>query len=848
MVSNVFKKIIFLFGIIFFIGFGSASFTNGKLNHSIDQSYGSEDYIQGWINISLVNEPADSIITGLIEDEDIEGNISIFDLVKQDVNSNFVYICNPTDCSSDYTASNGESSKSFDLNDGESTLFGFKITEEKLISDISSFSIQVSSSNTFESTNLPLSIDVFNDGEIDWKVSSSSGNFNSKVYGCYVDENTEQAGIITTQYCEKISLTQAPEVEIGANVVGSGDVSFTMSIEEVEGGTKETCSATASQSGEIKCLVSDFSVDNKDYYVCIKTTSSGSDKYKIKYEQNSPCGFSGDYDGYNYDFDIFAQTGMYSPVGEINLNELAIEGDIFNYISDRYDSNCTEGCIIPIKFSSGVTQQLNLTEPSLSYVSGVSASETILYNLEEIPPTISSKFQKLNLDEAGFNVPEDYGNYTFTLSFKGKNLFSEEIIVEEIPKIKFLSPLETAADYETKFKVYTNWSSEISQYKWDFGDDSEETTVTDEVTHTYDAEGNYDVKITINDEEGRSSSRTFRVSVLPVSEMVPILLNETETNIENIKNQLKNFSVFEQESLISFLNLNEIESIVSNFSYSLSESSLTEDEYKTIFEQLIEMNIPNSIKKTASGAGILFYPQTGNIDLAQLSKITEEEYTGENEEDYKNAVLAWEEENVDVIMSYGETSLYYKSSDELKLKTFDITFTKKGTEVGNSYIVIKKMENLFFDQDYSQIELEDYYYISLDSENKEIIFSTSEDVNFETLPLFIAPSISELSLISGEITSFETNSNKWIIFGIVAVLIFFIGIIIWVILKLWYKRKYENYLFTNRNNLLNLVNYIDGEKKKGTNEKEILKKLRKAGWNSEQIKYALKKYLGKKIV
>jgi PKD repeat protein len=850
MVSKIFKKIIFLFGIIFFMGVVSASFTSGKLNHSIDESYGPNDNIRGWINISLNNEPADSIITGLIKYEEIEENISLMNLIKKESNSDFIYTCSPSDCNSDYIANIGAVSKLFSLNDGESTLVGFKITEKKLIDDISSFSIRINSSNSLESTNLPLSIDVLDDDQIDWKVNSTSGNFNSKNYGCYIDNsNAEQSGIITTRYCEKIILSQAPIVRIGAEVIGSGNVNFTMSIEEVDGGFKKTCLTNASQSGEINCTVLDFSVEDGDYLVCVSTTkSSDANKYKIRYEQTSPCGFSGDYSGdYDYDFNIFAQTGMYSSVGEITLDSLGIEEDIMDYLSEKYDSNCTKGCIVPIRFDSGVTQQINLTEPSIIYIAGISAEEATLYNLEEIPPKISSNFQKLNL-ESEFGVPEDYGNYIFSLKFDEKNLFLENITVEKTPEIKFLTPSETAVNYETKFVVYTNWSSDIAEYIWDFGDGSNETTATNEVTHTYDNQGSYDIKITISDAKGRSSSKIFNVGVLPASEIVPILLDQIEVNIKNIKDQIKTFSVFEQKSLNYSLRLEELEDITSNFSYSLSESTLTDEDYETMLEQLTVIELPDAIEKTVSGIGILFYPRAENIDLTALNEITGENYTGEDEAGYKDAVIAWEEENVNTTMVYGEISTNYKGYTEPLLKTFDIKITKKETYSGEGYIVIKKMENLFFDKDYSPTELDDYYYLPLDQPEKEIIFSTTENVDFETLPFFIAPKINELSLINTEITNFEVSSRKWVIFGIVTGLIILIGAVMWILVRLWYKRKYENYLFSNRNNLLNIINYIDGEKKKGTNEKEILGKLKKAGWNSEQIKYALKRYSGKKII
>ena len=60
------------------------------------------------------------------------------------------------------------------------------------------------------------------------------------------------------------------------------------------------------------------------------------------------------------------------------------------------------------------------------------------------------------------------------------------------------------------------------------------------------------------------------------------------------------------------------------------------------------------------------------------------------------------------------------------------------------------------------------------------------------------------------------------------------------------KRKYEEHLFKNRNNLFNLITYIEHARKKGLKGNEISKKLKKSGWNSEQIAYALKKHAGKR--
>jgi len=93
----------------------------------------------------------------------------------------------------------------------------------------------------------------------------------------------------------------------------------------------------------------------------------------------------------------------------------------------------------------------------------------------------------------------------------------------------------------------------------------------------------------------------------------------------------------------------------------------------------------------------------------------------------------------------------------------------------------------------------------------------------------------------------EKKASKWTIFGFVLFFIALAGIIIYVVLQQWYKRKYENYLFGgNRNDLYNMVNYVNNALKKGLSNSQIERNLRKAGWKAEKIKYVMKKYAGRR--
>jgi len=71
---NEFRKIICLIAIIFLLNFISASFTNGNLGYSIDKIYPPNGMINGWLNISLSNEPTNSILRNSVES--LENKIS----------------------------------------------------------------------------------------------------------------------------------------------------------------------------------------------------------------------------------------------------------------------------------------------------------------------------------------------------------------------------------------------------------------------------------------------------------------------------------------------------------------------------------------------------------------------------------------------------------------------------------------------------------------------------------------------------------------------------------------------------------------------------------------------------
>jgi PKD repeat protein len=766
-------------------------------------------------------------------------------------------------CISGYSASNPSTSKTLNLGENQIALVGFNISgggrSNQLLKSIESFKFNLTSNNP-ETEKFPLAVDILNDGKDEWMAYVPSDNFAGENRGCF-ENPTSQAFIGGMSYCEKITLSKTPEVEIGAYVQGSeSGVKFDMKIKSADGLESGSCTTNeAAGNGVIErvsCIVPDFSINNEgDYFVCVKTTNPN--KYLIGIEEDLPkCGFSsesGNYEGYyNYDFNIFANPKKYAPNINFTLNDdelvnaksyvTDVKGYIRNYISDVYGDNCSRGCIIPVKIFSGVAQNIELSDASIIYITDLSTETKQFYDISEMPALINSGFQKLYLGEAGFHAPMDKGVKSFSVSLNDNVLFSEDISVGEVATIKSLTPTKTGVKYPTKFTIILNDSAiSITKYMWNFGDGQMENTTKPEVTHTYNAVGDYTLKITLLDSKGKTSSKEFKITVAPASQIVPDLLSAAEINIAQIKNQIQTFSSFEQRAINYSLKLDQLESNIARLKTSASQAS-SEAQFETILGELLGMKIPNSLAKTAYSEGLSFYPLGNNIDLDILKKIGGGDY-GNKKEKYKEAVLAWNEANINTILIYNEISAIYPNYEEPFLKTFDVTIKNKGE---SAYIIIKDMDDILFKEDYSQRKEGGYYYIIFDKPEEHIVFSTTENVDFINLPMFVSPGISQLTLVEWTPFTKEGGLKRWILFSIVAIIIILIVLVVWIILQFWYKRKYENYLFKNRNNLYNLVNYIQNEKNKGTSEREIIAKLRNSGWTSEQIRYAMKKYAGKR--
>ena len=849
----IFGFIIFL--IVLFSSLIFASFQTGTPSHFIDKIYGPSFNISGWVNISFDEESTNSTFFSFFDSSQV-GSVNLKDVL--DKNPAYTYSCTPLDCEKSYNAINGESSKSFTLSPGGSKIFGLRISSSQPIQSISSFSMGISSNAGVYSAP-QLIIDILNDNETDWMANKPDENYREKNYGCFEVNKTEgNAELTTSQYCQRISLHVFPQVKIGSNLqaLSGGNVNFTLSISNETSGIYKSCTQQASGSGEISCVIPDLKNNEaRDFFVCIRAKNiADNNKYGVKNELDNPCGFTEFFQGdYTYDFEIFAQPSLYGPVGNFVLNNTEmqnsggsgmIESKILNYISEKYGGDCSSGCIIPIVFKSNTNQAISISNIRLSYVAGISSTTTTLYDLTEDFAKISSNYQRLFINNIGFSVPSEIETYDFSLKLNSQELFSENIEVKDVPIIKSLTPRSTAMGFPEKFVVDVTSPTDvnISGYKWDFGDNSTLTTPVNTAVHIYSAIGTYNLKITVMDSRGFNSSKIFEINVSSAKNLIQSTLNKMNTNLLNLKVEIQNQGLFQQKSLNSVLKIVNMSSQLEELEQKYNQV-VNESEYLNILDDLLEIQLPEKIFKTKQANSFLFFPNKNNIDMNIVQFIGGGEYESNKIENYKQAIMAWQLENVELELDFNEFSGEYDSNIIPLVNIFEIKIDEKKDIIDDYYLIIPQLENIGFE---TSVEDEGgFVYVNL-KDLSGINFYTTEDVEFSNLPAFVSPALSKLTVSSTPIFSEDEKKQRLIIFILSMAFLVIAGFVAYVIIYQWYKKKYEHYLFKNRNDLYNIVTYVTDSKKRGLDNKEIIKNLKKAGWSSEQMRYVMRKYEGKR--
>ena len=818
---------------IFLIVSVSASITLGDQNSSLQTTYGVNEKVKGWVNFSLENEDARKLFSS--EDD----SISLMDLLEL---NDLEYLCNPITCKPEYEAI-GDSSvvKNKNLNNGESVVFG--IVFEGEVIDVTSVNFNITS-DAGESCNNQIYVDLF-DGLLNYSNEKMSNSVCSteKDYSCYDSSNSNVIPIILkgSIFCQKFIFDKSPGVRVGATLSGNGNSQpMTFSLLDKDKDNVGSCLVNEN-SGNIDCDI-DFSIETKDYYyVCAEGVADTT--YKIKgYQTELGCGYmEGDSEFDTSAYSIFAQEMKYESIGDMEFDEDDLRDSAIYYLDQNYNNDCENGCTIPIKVTSYISnQEIEIKDLNIEYRAASIGSKpsSNIYILEEGSVLTNMNFSSVYLDDANFSVGNELGYFDFNLKYDDKKFIDEKFSIASVSSIKDIYPKKSPAGFPARFIANVQLAginNSITKYEWTFGDNEIETTYDNFVYHSYNSLGTFELSLTVTD----SYAKTFSHKINVVAESPKDKLNDTLKtkliDLKNVKAQIETFPTFVQTDLNSYFdfessqkNLTAIQSLF--FKGGNSDVSLI-----SLMIDLVKLNIPNSVNFSFSVENIPFYTSKNNIDLDVLSNISRGDYGNKNSE-YEDAILIWNQDFTSVIMDFVKYSAVYDRGSSNILNSFDINVDSRD----NFYIFIEMSD---INSDLGFKKTGDYFYADVEG-SESFSFTTNPNVEFKDLPMFISPGISDLNI--EDLPEKEEKISKWVIFILVIVFLILLSIGVYIFLQIWYKKKYESHLFLNKNNLYNMINYVKNSKDKGMDNKKIALNLKKSGWKSEQVAYVMKKYGGKR--
>ncbi|MBT6689885.1 hypothetical protein HN903_01000 [archaeon] len=804
-----------------------------KIEGSVNLSIEDEDYNE---DIEL-SEGDDIVLGAFLEDNGVD-----FD-------------CFPADCSIGYSASSGAKDKSVAISSLGERYVGFVLTGDDIVLHDIDFSIE---SDFDVGVRQPLVIEFFEDEE--WGFSEFSNEFIEKDWGCF-DSSSKEVGpfIGETFYCEMIAVGNSDVLRVGVDVNGSGGELDMVVYPESGFGASWECSFNVSE--EDGCVVDaglDSIFSEGSYQVCVGAESlTGYSIYTDAVGVN--CGFAYGVDPSESvkDYGIFAQGVKYADadsLGAIDLDEDYVEA-ANAIISGRYGGDCSEGCVLPLKIS-GVTQILEISDVSLNYTDDYDwYSDDLIYSLSE---------SFANVDFSGIldlgllrMVVSESGEYFARLS--GEYLFRSNVEILPAPIISSIYPLTVPAGVPIIIYANVDFGENKSlSYKWSFGDSESNETSVPYVFHTYNELKSYTLSLEISAGGNLTSDKSFGINAISPEVAVDQGLESGVTFLEYVRDGIEDSLVWYGDYLLDIIGMSGFESEFERMAR-VRNSSFDAEDFRKVAVDLYGLNIPISVR-TDSFESPFLMSKLEDVNIEPVETISGNVDGGSDV--YANSILSWQNDNVDVVMSGKSVFVSYLNGHEegvLRAYGFDVT---SGSDKESYFVINKDFSELYFNGDAGARKVGDSTVVVLDANEEksfEFYYEGSDDVS-----VFISPKLSSLVIEADidddcnynyvcEKSRGEDSDNcrsdckpvaKAVTFLILGILFF---LVVYTGFQIWYKKRYEAYLFKDGAQMYNLLMYVTNARARGLKDDRIGADLRVKGWSSERVKYIIKKSAGKSV-
>ena len=816
-------------------------------NYSIQPIYAFGQNISGYVNISFQNEPINNFFT-----DNFGNSVSLKTVLNA---SNYKYNCSSPNCEDVYISDSPLTTKTLVLTPQSPAYVG--LVFKGVLNSIDSVSFNVTSNATISSTN-QLKLDLFNDGTYDIGNTHASTQSGQANFGCYSSSNPNQVFFLDTtthnSYCQEIQLKEAPKYDLGAWISAkskSGNDVLQMSLYDANGNPLSSCTLPNSQiisaGSDVYCSVNTSVLQTQNYYVCINQ-KAGTGSYNIlgysSSNSSKNCGFYGNpISQKTNSYSISARPKTFAPFGTIHINNTLSGGysfpqDVENYIISKYGDlgNCSAGCLVPIKLNATVPETVTFSNILLKYTTiGGQTQSHYISSVSKTSSKINSKTQILPISNF-FSVPKKKDNLQYVLSLGRATLINTGISIVNFTS--YLSPINTASNYPTDFVLSTNLNIPIKNYVWHFGDNSTSvTTSTNKTSHTYNKIGTYWVKVTFLDSNKNKYFEEYQINVSSPSNLINNSISTLNGNLIKFKSGLSKLSSFEQKLVESKYNSTQMSSALDVLKK--EQANITsEKEYPLLISQINSLTIPYNVYSKVVQKNSPFFSNSALFNLDPVLTATKET-TNYTSDELSSAIDFWDQSNFSIFVSQTDIGVSKNTGTEL-IQIYNLTVKPK-KDVGEYYIFYPEGSSVTV---YNEKPLTYSGYKVIKATGKKNLVFTSTN-SFSSLPFFLTPKLSQVSVSTTPHIVTPKRINKPLLYAIGFIVLLIIAIIVYAILQSWYKKKYENYLFKDRNNLYNVMVFVNSEKKSGKSNEEIKQDLKKSGWSAEQIRYIMRKYEGK---
>jgi PKD repeat protein len=750
----------------------------------------------------------------------------------------------------------GEETKRFNLSADEEKLIGFKLSGSDVTFKSLVFEMNV---NNSKSCKAPLAIDLFNDGVIDWQAENTTldydCSFNS---GCfYSNNNPDEVFIGEKPYCERIVLPVGKKFKIGAWIKKGIVTSYEEDLLEATmySSDKEWLAycniPEPSPLGRlVGCEIDYENEEEQEVFVCVNALIDTD--YVTKTETNGPCGFFSyveDFEGdFVADYYIFISTPRFSNIGKVELEDFNYKVD--EYISEVYNNSCKDDCIIPVNLISGSNASLSVFNASLSYTSKIGGKiEKNIYDLEEDPLKLSGNVN-IDLSTTRVKVPALPGVYELSLYLGSSLLNKTNIEIEKFKVLQNLNPRYVVLKNPTEFKIVFGKNVSITDYSWDFGDGTIVKTDKNSAVHMYNSSGTYKMKIDVVSSDGIESKGEFDVVVSSAKDSVSYTIDNYLESLNNAESDiLALFPEWAQTSIKKRI-IGNLTSEITRLKQNAA-SAAAEFEFINILDQLYSMKVPTSVRVFAQGQSP-YYPDYSKISLDKFSQM------GAGETADSGRISAWLNDYYSLNLDFKMISVSYKDGEETLGGLFNLKMTPKQKKDVKNFVIIGgtdlETSPVYNDEPVGD-DARGFVFDSVSQ--REVNFIDYSVKNFDEIKVFIAPEFSELEIKkytttgcnfdgvcgAGESWTKCKDCNNKLIMTLIGVIIG-IAVVIGGFLVWWYKTKYESHLFKEKKDVYNITQFVKSAKKQKLSKSEIYTKLKKEGWNSEQVGYAMGKASG----